>query len=251
MQLWIYDPMAVFFLVSLDCFKFYSEYWLAPCLKKLRYPVCLTFRAQLELLLITHALQRIAGWNPERAYRVIMETSLLMNASNPASLAFLEALADQKLAVVIYETWAHRDFLNRAKKEIWHPSPPSTSTSPYPSVVHATSGNRQPAIILDSLTKGAKRRAKARARQEELETWGPGSRQLNVCLTCRELSDDEKCVRWCEVHKRPDAAKLIGAAMTCVPPEDRLKPLPLVCVFLLLELSLIASVHSPNPRMAV
>jgi hypothetical protein len=102
-----------------------------------------------------------------------------------------------------------------------------------------------PAPTQDSPTKGAKRRAKVRARVEkqkedeslrmlEIGTQGSGSEceKLKVCLKCRELSDDKKCVRWYEVHKHPDAAKFIGAAMTCVPPEDRLKPLPPVCVFL-------------------
>ncbi|KAJ7640132.1 hypothetical protein B0H17DRAFT_1216743 [Mycena rosella] len=38
MHPWAFNPMAVFFLLSLDCFKFYSEIWLALSLHTLQYP---------------------------------------------------------------------------------------------------------------------------------------------------------------------------------------------------------------------
>jgi hypothetical protein len=40
MQPWTYSPFTAFFLLSLDCFEFYSENWPAPQLKTLDYPVC-------------------------------------------------------------------------------------------------------------------------------------------------------------------------------------------------------------------
>ncbi|KAJ6497198.1 hypothetical protein C8R47DRAFT_1069243 [Mycena vitilis] len=223
MQPWIYDPLAAFFLISLDCFTFYSEYWLVPCLKKLSYP-------------------RIAGWNPKIVYDRIMQHPLLMNASDPTSVAFLEALADQKLATVVHETWWHRDFLNTAKNEIYgNPgpspdSPHSTTSTTTPATSSAASGStlRPPPKESPGKRRSDKSREKKRKAEEEkerlleMEKLGPPPApvKLGVCLSCRHLSEEEKCVRLYEVHKRRDAKKFIGAAMTCVPPEDRLKPLP-------------------------
>ncbi|KAJ7665865.1 hypothetical protein DFH06DRAFT_261485 [Mycena polygramma] len=105
MHPWNATPFAAYFLVSLDSFLFYSETWLEPSLRELKYP-------------------RIEGWNPTKVYRAIMQTPVLMNAEAPESTVFLQRL-DPKLSVVIYETWAYRVFFRRAKNEILRPRPPS------------------------------------------------------------------------------------------------------------------------------
>jgi hypothetical protein len=50
------------------------------------------------------------------------------------------------------------------------------------------------------------------------------------CRVCQDKRMDERCVRLLEVVERPDTADLVGAALTCAPPDDRLQPLPQVCL---------------------
>jgi hypothetical protein len=49
-----------------------------------------------------------------------MDTLFLKNAQADTSRKFLDVLADPKLAVVIYKTWWHYDFLQRAKEKKRH-----------------------------------------------------------------------------------------------------------------------------------
>jgi hypothetical protein len=180
--------------------------------------------------LMTLSLQRIQGWNPETVYRSIMDTSLLKNAQADTSRKFLDALVDPKLAVVIYETWWHRDFLRRAKEEIWRPKislalsgPPPLPPPPPPPLP------LQPPQPSPSPSKGQKRSQKVRAKKANQDNTKPDAEGPSVCLLCKALPEDEKCIREYEVHRFPKAAELTGVAMTCAPEHDRLQPIPLVC----------------------
>ncbi|KAJ7430162.1 hypothetical protein B0H11DRAFT_1943644 [Mycena galericulata] len=104
MHPWVHNPMAVYLFLSVDCFEFNAETWLLPCLEALNYP-------------------RVEGWNSETVYRMIKCLPLLKDTSTPDSLAFLNALEDRKLAVVLEETTAHRALMHCVRQYTWPPSP--------------------------------------------------------------------------------------------------------------------------------
>ncbi|KAJ7688904.1 hypothetical protein B0H14DRAFT_3176117 [Mycena olivaceomarginata] len=235
MHPWGYNPFAAYFLLSQACFRFYSETWLAPCLRTLEYP-------------------KIEGWNPDIVYRIIMQTPLLQNADSASSQEFLKEV-DRRLSVVIHETWAHRKLMHRVNTESFRPPITSSriaSTSKKLAQSIATSTSKKPAQSLRddekrlrAVAKSSKkarrfhaaRKTKAAATAQERR--GTSSVQMEVlgdkflpeeeevsCRACHDKKMDECCVRILEVDERPDTADLVGAALTCAPPHDCLQPLP-------------------------
>ncbi|KAJ7446882.1 hypothetical protein B0H11DRAFT_2248652 [Mycena galericulata] len=93
MHPWVHNPMAAYLFLSVDCFEFNAETWLLPCLEALNYP-------------------RVEGWNSEK------RLPLLKDTSTPDSLAFLNALENHKLAIVLEETSAHRALM-RHDDALW------------------------------------------------------------------------------------------------------------------------------------
>ncbi|KAJ7139315.1 hypothetical protein C8R44DRAFT_867470 [Mycena epipterygia] len=235
MHPWIYNPMAAYFLLSLDCFHFYSNTWLAQCLRKLNY-------------------LRIEGWNELKVYRTIMQLPLLLNADSTESLKFLKGLNDRKLAVVLHETWAHRSLLRQVKEQVWRPpipgvtplpplvsepvliSPPSVSDVGDSDSDTAEDPAPQSSSSQSQKSKGAKRNAKKRLRQaqerkkeqkrvnkEERDVLGEDEPE---CLLCKDLKMEERCIRLMPVLEQANVEDLIGVALTCAPDGDRLQPLP-------------------------
>ncbi|KAJ7709489.1 hypothetical protein B0H17DRAFT_1190694 [Mycena rosella] len=222
MHPWAFNPMAVF-LLSLDCFKFYSEIWLAPSLHTLRYP-------------------RIQGWDPAKVYRTIMRLPLLADTKTPTLRSFLLNLTDRKLSVVIREMSAHRSLLLNIKQQLWQ----SDTTSENPSASKAD------AVLDDNLSDlsdlsaaessgGEARRnnnkANKRSKKKKAEQAIKRAQQVEIltprmppneqhCPQCADEEMDNQCVRQIQVFERKDAASLIGAALTCASEWDRLKPLP-------------------------
>jgi hypothetical protein len=161
-----------------------------------------------------------------------MQTPLLQNAESDELAAFLKGLADQKLAVVIHETWAHRKVIRRVKQEAWRPTIPSVSIPETPTA----SFELQSSTPSPKKTKGTKRKEqykkkKAKEEKEERQTaeaWSHPELPSPECDRCKDEPMENKCIRVYEVHKRADAKRFTGVAMTCANPGDRLKPLPLV-----------------------
>ncbi|KAJ7710171.1 hypothetical protein B0H16DRAFT_1480741 [Mycena metata] len=140
MHPWGYNPFTAYFLLSESCFRFYSDTWLAPCLRTLNYP-------------------KIEGWNPKKVHRIILETPLLRDAESEKSRVFLGGL-DNRLATVIRETSAYRQVLKRAKTEAhraqFPPSSTSTSTPTASSSTSAPTGlNKKKAKHTDKKKKAA------------------------------------------------------------------------------------------------
>ncbi|KAJ7168261.1 hypothetical protein C8R43DRAFT_945465 [Mycena crocata] len=149
-----------------------------------------------------------------------MQVPLLMNADSATSKAFLAGLEDRKLAVVIHETWAHRDLMGRVKQEVWRPSeaaPAATSSTSAASPLTPTP-TPTPTPPTPTPTKGEKRNHRKRNRE-------PDSKH-GECQLCMYEKPEDKCVHEMEVFARKDAKRMIGAALTCAPPGDRLKPRP-------------------------
>ncbi|KAJ7707385.1 hypothetical protein B0H17DRAFT_1125201 [Mycena rosella] len=151
-----------------------------------------------------------------------MQLSLLADVWSPSSLSFLAAL-DTKLTLIISETSDHCVLMREVCQQVWQPNFP------------ATTGSTQPPIDQHPSTKGqkcntSKRIKKESARKElkvEAELLGsalePEEREYN-CPNCRDLPADDECLCWMEVFKRTDMESLIGAALTCALPDDRLSP---------------------------
>ncbi|KAJ7492056.1 hypothetical protein FB451DRAFT_1165235 [Mycena latifolia] len=156
---------------------------------------------------------------------------------HPSSQGFLKGL-HRKLAIVIQETSAHRTLMRKVKKQVWRPNLSNADVSESESASEAESIPKP--HDQSQLSKGAKRNAKKREKQkkqdrtavqarrkaERLEAemlgaeWEP-EEQFH-CTTC--TNEDDKCVREIQVFERPDAKSLIGVALTCAPPGDRLSP---------------------------
>ncbi|KAJ7678685.1 hypothetical protein B0H17DRAFT_1139241 [Mycena rosella] len=193
MHPWVFDPI----------FVYNSELWLAPALRTLDYP-------------------RISGWDPVKVYWTIMQLSLLADVRSPSSLSFLAAL-DTKLTLIISETSDHRAFWHEVCRQAWQPNFPGTA------------GSTQPPVEQRPSTKGQKRNASKRNKKEnarkelkvEAQLLGlalePEEQEYN-CPNCRDLPADDQCLHRMEVFERTDAESLIGAALTCAPPDDRLSP---------------------------
>ncbi|KAJ7883037.1 hypothetical protein B0H14DRAFT_2565112 [Mycena olivaceomarginata] len=116
-----------------------------------------------------------------------MDTLFLKNAQADTSRKFLDILADPKLAVVIYETWWHCDFLQRAKEEIWCPKSSLALSGP----TAATASTSAAASTSTAVFIFAQQRT-------EMESKGMGKEDAegpSVCLLCKVLPKDEKCIQ--------------------------------------------------------
>ncbi|KAJ7082279.1 hypothetical protein B0H15DRAFT_803366 [Mycena belliarum] len=203
MHPWGFNPMASYFLISLDCFMFHSELWLAPCLKTLDYPV--------------------------RIYVSNVRSSL--NQSTEPSKTLLQSF-HPKLVSVIRETSSHRTTLESIRRDIWcrADEPSVDDTSP------GTGAEEEAEAEMDQdedANKGAKRNARKRekrkkeARSEKLRR-RKERREIGVvetsCPRCQHEPMANHCVREVQVFRQAYAEDLDGAALTCAPPGDRLKP---------------------------
>ncbi|KAJ7733747.1 hypothetical protein DFH07DRAFT_780529 [Mycena maculata] len=103
---WSFNPMAVFFLLSAECFAVNCETWLVPCLHELEYP-CLD------------------GWNSKRVYQRITSMGVFLAPHLHAS--FLNGL-DPRLALIIQETVNHRTSLHRISREVFRTPNPKPSS---------------------------------------------------------------------------------------------------------------------------
>ncbi|KAJ7699612.1 hypothetical protein B0H17DRAFT_1129219 [Mycena rosella] len=228
MHPWVYNPMAVFLLLSRDSFVYNSELWLAPALETLDYP-------------------RIQGWDAIKVYRTIMQLPLLMDAKSVSSMSFLAALKDRKLALVVSETHAHRKLIREVRQQVWCSDYPSDAGASAELATSITPDAHTNTGTSPSKTKAQKRHEKQKKRKQEeekarkeeeekqrkeeirveAESLGvdPGPEVLNYnCPNCKNEDAEDRCLREIQVFERPDAESLIGAALTCAPPEDRLKP---------------------------
>lgn len=193
-----------------------------------------------------------------------MHTPLLQDAGSVSSQKFLKQL-DRRLSVVIHETWAHRELIHRVNAESFRPPMPTIPPMPPSSSPIASTSTKKPAQSLrdheEQLRAVARSKKKARrfqtarrtkAAATEQERRDASSIQMEVlgdevledevledellpeekvsCRVCQDKKMDERCIRILEVDDRPDTADLVGAALTCAPPDDRLQPLPQVCL---------------------
>ncbi|KAF7336680.1 hypothetical protein MVEN_02103000 [Mycena venus] len=241
MQPWGFNPMAVFLFVSLNCFRANCEIWLVPCLRTLGY-------------------SKIEGWDAEKVYRRLMELPLFKN--NPdAHWSFLSQTLDSRFSVVISETADYHAFIEQIQRELYRPSPKpenmesdaessnsevSDSNSRWDAAAAAGTSH----IVPEKLSKTKKRRLRkkeggaavlARALAEEKKYLQRGGRRAkreamgktdvrmpkhqDECPYCADRPMKERCIRIMYVKRRP-CRHLIGGALTCAPPHDRLDPKP-------------------------
>ncbi|KAJ7447874.1 hypothetical protein B0H11DRAFT_2248048 [Mycena galericulata] len=206
MHPWVHNPMAAYLFLSVDCFEFNAETWLLPCLEELNYP-------------------RVDGWNSETVYRTIKRLPLLKDTSTPDSLAFLNALEDRKLAVVLEETSAHRALMRRVRQYTWRPSPetddhssssrsgaasssrggtashgprPKPYTTPEKKKKKKTPGERR------NLGKREKRLAKMQGKQKEEEE-----------AEAEEEEEEEVQMEWLEEEPSEEEKKLLNGCPRC------------------------------------
>ncbi|KAJ7770945.1 hypothetical protein DFH07DRAFT_953942 [Mycena maculata] len=214
---WSFNPMAVFFLLSAECFAVNCETWLVPCLRELEYP-------------------RLDGWNSRRVYQRITSTGVFLTPHLHAS--FLNGL-DPRLALIIQETVNHRTSLRKISREVFrtpNPKPSSEFGDGY------ESSEASDFDVSDSpKTKQKKKKKKKNSDNGEIKGVGghakdkvlgrentpPSSKtHHNSCTYCAGRPMEEQCIRIIYVKPR-DCRKLLGAALTCAPTTDRLKPKPL------------------------
>ncbi|KAJ7846580.1 hypothetical protein B0H14DRAFT_2584037 [Mycena olivaceomarginata] len=160
-----------------------------------------------------------------------------------------------RLSVVIHETSAHRELIHRVKTEPFHPPMPPIPPTPYSSSLPIiSSGNASTSKkatesmcdceeLLRAVAPSSKkahhfhRVHQTKAAATEQERRDTSSVQMEVlgdkllpeekvsCRVCRDKKMDEHCVHILEVDKHPehpDMADLVGAVLTCTPPDDHL-----------------------------
>ncbi|KAJ6625544.1 hypothetical protein B0H10DRAFT_1942445 [Mycena sp. CBHHK59/15] len=196
MHPWQHDPMAIFMFLTLSCFQVNCKRWLVP------------------------ALRTCGMWG-------------------------LMQMFDPQLQEAMWESAYHHRQILWVSKEVYRPPlPQNTSTSTLPastSVLPASTSDLPaspaPQPKKSGLTSGQRRKQKQRERQTAPLNTDPPKPQIlpdspgdvtsvNTCPRCANSSDEDKCIRKIYVERR-NCKYLKGAAITCVPPEDRLKPKPL------------------------
>ncbi|KAJ7843062.1 hypothetical protein B0H14DRAFT_3456368 [Mycena olivaceomarginata] len=237
MHPWGFNPMAVYLFLSLGCFSTNCETWLLPALRELHYPF-------------------VDGWNCKTVYRELMHLTEFTCA--PASKPLLQSL-DERLALIIQETGAFREYVKSLETELYRFNATASSTSqPSASQVSSPALPTLPTpplpapISPPSLTKNQRRRlnkaaaaaARALAQSKGIQQH-PGARAKKEllgkvkaekevkeadpplaskgCSKCAGLPDDQHCIRLIWVTRR-NCAHLIGGALTCAPPGSRLRP---------------------------
>ncbi|KAJ7886854.1 hypothetical protein B0H14DRAFT_2563162 [Mycena olivaceomarginata] len=147
---------------------------------------------------------------------------------------------------------AHRELIHRVKTEPFHPPMPPIPPTPYsssPPII--SSGNTSTSKkatesmcdceeLLRAVAPSSKkahhfhRVHQTKAAATEQERRDTSSVQMEVlgdkllpeekvsCRVCRDKKMDEHCVHILEVDKHPDMADLVGAVLTCTPPDDHL-----------------------------
>ncbi|KAJ7464328.1 hypothetical protein B0H11DRAFT_2240724 [Mycena galericulata] len=198
---WSFKPMAVFLFLSQACFIANCETWLLPCLHELEYP-------------------RINGWDSVLVYRRLMALDAFTKPDSNQSLVFFNGL-DPRLALIIQETSAHRSLMARAYRELFrtpfHKRPPRSDPG-YESSEASDFTASDTEAESESSVPAASTKPKIKKVQKPTK---PGS----SCPRCAHLPMTEKCERIIYVKPR-DCSQLIGAALTCAPVGDRLKPKP-------------------------
>ncbi|KAJ7785280.1 hypothetical protein DFH07DRAFT_763876 [Mycena maculata] len=179
---------------------------------------------------------RIFGWNSEIVFRTLKRLELFTNANAPNSK----------------ETWAHRQILKRVKRHAWRPqwsSPANDSEPPSSSTATASTSTVKPSLSMTSAARHHRKQREdnRRVRTNEAREEERGERQLKdlqelaergteleldrleqlqLCPLCKDLNMDKHCIRTVEVKRQPNAKQFIGAAFTCAPVGDQLKPVP-------------------------
>lgn len=191
-----------------------------------------------------------------------MQSPLMRDVRTPESKAFLSSLKDTRLVVVIQETWAYRVLLRKVKDYVWRSPLPDSSPDPFvdplfanpagqtatPSTtVTPSTATTSPSSMLSNSTlsssttsglkapvaktKASKRHANTRKRTaKEAETLEKEKEQPPItlaqpeCPNCKDEEMENRCIRLLPVVERADAKAMMGAAFTCVPKAERLKP---------------------------
>ncbi|KAJ7092831.1 hypothetical protein B0H15DRAFT_799309 [Mycena belliarum] len=181
---------------------------------------------------------------PDPNYRFTEADALDLLNTDP-SKTLLQSL-HPKLVSVIRETSSHRTTLISIRQEIWRSLPradkPSVNT--YPGIeaeeeAEAEMDEDEDAksvtapTMTEKSSKGAKRNAKKREKKkkgERLEKLRRRKerREMGVvetsCPRCQHEPMANHCMREVQVFRQAYAKGLDGAALTCAPPGDRLKP---------------------------
>ncbi|KAJ7495883.1 hypothetical protein B0H11DRAFT_2226884 [Mycena galericulata] len=225
---WSSNPMAVFLFLSLACFIANCETWLIPCLRELGYP-------------------RIEGWNSQTIHRRLLDLGAFIDPESHQT--FMKRL-DPRLALIIKETSAHRIIVRKVYKAMFRTRFPKPSSHPSPLSSDDASDFSEDEVKAESaieerklpqLTKGQIRKEKSKASKaastkntvlgrenDKREAVKQSKKRRDLrhkCPYCADLPMEEQCVRVVYVKPR-ECHNLIGAALTCAPPADRLKPKP-------------------------
>jgi hypothetical protein len=171
-----------------------------------------------------YEIQLVTGWNSEAVYRALLQLPVFRDPeANQAELAKLHP----KLALTIEETSHHRQRLSKLRKKLHRPlrsTPPSRISVPPPVLTQGPKSK--------SVKQGAGKTAKAavlgsnpESHQSAPTRWHP--LQPGNCPRCSDLPMEQQCIRLLEVEAR-DCSHLVGSALTCFPPDQRLHPKPKV-----------------------
>ncbi|KAF8204367.1 hypothetical protein K438DRAFT_1819719 [Mycena galopus ATCC 62051] len=212
MHPWSFNPAAVYMFMSLGCFVANCETWLVPCLRELQY-------------------QHLEGWDSEVVYRALIRLPVFQKSSERNEI--LDRL-DARLAAIIRETSDHRQFMKSLTEELYRSrthldrSPPNESDQELSPPSESPQNSRHPANL----------KARKVAQQQQV-LQNPGQRAKREVLgaqpklkkivrkgcRCEGLPMEHRCIRIIQVKPRK-CKHLIGAALTCAPLGDRLRPKP-------------------------
>jgi hypothetical protein len=151
-----------------------------------------------------------------------------------------------KLRVVLEESSTHRSFLDSVWSELYRPNQPAPPDPP-PKLSKNQNRRANQRTKLLAKSKGQEYIPGLRAKQQVLgktplkagkgvspnisssSSSSSSSTNKMSCPKCANLPMEERCVRILKVKHR-NCSHLVGAALTCAPVGDRLKPKPPVSV---------------------
>ncbi|KAJ7745858.1 hypothetical protein DFH07DRAFT_963211 [Mycena maculata] len=196
------------------------DMWLVPCLRELNYP-------------------KIDGWNSGIVYRRIMELDLMANPATHET--FLKSI-DPPLAVILWETSAHRTTVEKVKSQLLRPHIPRPSDSETDagfgtddeddpkSSRHPRSPSPPPLTANQKRARNRRKNTKPGPSTQEPDPGEapkdePDGEHHHNCPHCAGLPMDQQCIRLVPVQPR-NCKNLVGAALTCADVHDHVKPKP-------------------------